>query len=66
MEDNNGQQLDNQIDSNNSNYSQGQYFGNKSQNNDSEVFHEFEHKSFNMTQLEEEFGEIKKKLYSSK
>ena len=54
-------------DSNNLNYSKGQDFSNQSSNNESAQFHEFEHKtSFNATKLEEEFGEIKKKLYSSK
>ena len=70
MEDNNSynnQQLVNQNDSNDENHSNKQYLGNQSSNNDSAPFHEFEHKtSFNATKLEEEFGEIKKKLYSSK
>ena len=43
------------------NNSQGLY-----SNNDSAQYHEFENKSFNMTKLEEEYGEKKKKLYSSK
>ncbi len=66
MEDNNNQSLDNQNDSKNANYSQSLDFCNQSSNNDSAPFHEFEHRSFNTTKLEEEFGEIKKKLYSSK
>ena len=69
MEDiNNHQNLDNQNDSNDANNnSQGQELGNHSSNNDSAPFHEFENIThFNETILEEEFGEIKKKLYSSK
>ena len=67
MEDNNNQKLDNQNDTDVSNHSQKQDLGNISSNNDSDKFYKFEHKtSFNATKLEEEFGEIKKKLYSSK
>ena len=67
MEDKNCQQLDNKNDLNNVNYSQGQDLSNKTSNNDSSPYHEFEHSGpFNMTNLEEEFGEIKKKLYTSK
>ncbi len=66
MENKNNQLLDNQIDSNDISHSQKQYLGNISSNNDSAEFHVFEHLSFNMTKLEEEFGEIKKKFYTSK
>ena len=38
---------------------------NQTSNIDSGVFHEFEHKSFNATKLQEEFGEIQKELSSS-
>ncbi len=64
MEYNNSNEMN---DSNKLNDSKGQDFSNQSSNNESAQFHEFEHKtSFNATKLEEEFGEIKKKLYSSK
>jgi len=67
MEANNNQQLENGNDLNNINYSQGQDLGNQTPTNYSSLFHEFEHiTSFNTTKLEEDFGEIKKKLYSSK
>ena len=66
MEENNNQTLDNKNGKNISNHSQGQALGNTSSNNDSAQFHKFDHQSFNYTKLEEEYGEIKKKLYSSK
>ena len=66
MEENNNQQLDNKNNTNISNHSQEQAFGNISSNNDSDQFHKFDHTSFNYTKLEEEYGEIKKKFYSSK
>ena len=66
MEDNNNQHLNNQNDSNDANHSQGKDFINEPSNNDSAPFHEHEHTSFNATKLEEEYGEIKKKYYSSK
>ena len=66
MEEKNNQQLDNKNDTNISNHSQGQALGNTSSNNYSDQFHKFDHQSFNYTKLEEEYGEIKEKLYSSK
>ena len=46
MEDN-SQQLNNLNDLNNVNNSQGQDLGNLTPNNDSDPYHEFEHKSLN-------------------
>ena len=69
MEDNNSQQIDNQNDSNtNINYSQGQNSGkNQSSDDFSALFCGKELTSyFNYSKLEEEFGEIKKKFWSSK
>ena len=66
MGDNNNQQLNNKIDSNSINLSHGKDLKNSSSNNDSEPFHEFEHKSFNYTKLQEEYGEPKKESSSIK
>ena len=69
MEDINDQQSNNQNDSNNLNNSKGQNLFNLSSNNISDLFHEFEDKSFNFTKLQGELGEIAeftKELSSSK
>ena len=65
MEDN-SQQLNNLNDLNNVNNSQGQDLGNITPNNASDPYHEFEHKSFNYTNLEEKYGVPEKESSSSK
>ena len=68
MEDN-SQQLNNLNDLNNVNNSQGQDLGNITPNNASDPYHEFEDKSdksFNYTNLEEQFGVPPKKSSSNK
>ena len=54
MEDN-SQQLNNLNDLNNVNNSQEQDLGNITPNNASDPYHEFEHKSFNYTNLEVQY-----------
>ena len=66
MEDNNKHQLNSEINSNSINYSKGEDFGISFSNNDSDIFHNFENKSFNYTKLQEEYGELKKESFSSK
>ena len=65
MEDN-SQQLNNLNDLNNVNNSQVQDLGNITPNNASDQFHEFEHKSYNYTYLEEKHGVPEKESSSSK
>ena len=65
MEDN-SQQLNNVNDLNNVNNSQVQDLGNITPNNASDSYHEFEHKSFNYTNLEEQYGVTPKESSSSK
>ena len=62
MEDN-SQQLNNLNDLNNS---QEQDLGNITPNNASAPYHEFEHNSFNYTNLEEQYGVPEKESSSSK
>ena len=62
MEDN-SQQLNNINDLNNS---QEQDLGNITPNNASAPYHEFEHNSFNYTNLEEQYGVPEKESSSSK
>ena len=62
----NNHQINCKINSNSINYSQGEDFGISSSNNDSDIFHNFENKSFNYTKLQEEYGELKKESFSSK
>ena len=66
MEDNDDQKLNKKKNSNDLNHSEEQNLHNISSNNDTRLFHEFENTSFNGTKLIEEYGEPKKKLYSSK
>ena len=65
MEDN-SQQLNNLNDLNNVNNSQGQDLGNITQNNASDPYHEFEHKSINSTNFYEQYGVPPKESSSSK
>ena len=65
MEDN-SQQLNNLNDLNNVNNSQVQDLGNITPNNASDPYHEFEHKSFNYTNLEVQYGPPEKESSSSK
>ena len=65
MEDN-SQQLNDINDLNNVNNSQVQDLGNITPNNASDPYHEFEHKSFNYTNLEEQYGVPEKESSSSK
>ena len=64
MEDN-SQQLNNLNDLNNVNNSQGQDLGNLTPNNDSDPYHEFEHKSLNYANFFEEQYEVPPKESSS-
>ena len=66
MKDNINQQLDNGIVSNKINHFKEKYLDNISSNDDSTLFHEFEHKFFDQKELEEELEEIKKYSFSSK
>ena len=65
MEDN-SQQLNNLNDLNNVNNSQVQDLGNITQNNASDPYHEFEHNSFNYTNLKVQYGVPEKESSSSK
>ena len=65
MEDN-SQQLNNVNDLNNVNNSQVQDLGNKTPNNTSAPYHEFDHESFNYTNLEVQHGVPEKESSSSK
>ena len=65
MEDN-SQQSNNLNDLNNVNNSQVQDLGNITPNNASAPYHEFEHNSFNCTNLEEQYGVPEKESSSSK
>ena len=65
MEDN-SQQLNNVNDLNNVNNSQVQDLGNITPNNTSDSYHEFEHKSFDCTNLEVQYGVPEKESSSSK
>ena len=65
MEDN-SQQLNDLNDLNNVNNSQVQDLGNITPNNASAPYNEFEHNSFNYTNLEEQYGVPEKESSSSK